>query len=120
LKKIADKGGVIQVNFYTEFLDAATVGPQSDARTARLKAEQDTINEKYKDDPERRSEESDKLEAANPLPPLPISKLIDHIEHIVKVAGLITWVSVLTSMERTTCPTARATFRCFQTSLTNY
>src|SRR5678810_134222 len=49
LKKIADKGGVIQVNFYTEFLDAATVGPQSDARTARLKAEQDAINEKYKD-----------------------------------------------------------------------
>ena len=88
LKKIADKGGVIQVNFYTEFLDAATVGPQSDARTARLKAEQDAINEKYKDDPERRSEESDKLEAANPLPPLPISKLIDHIDHIVKVAGI--------------------------------
>jgi membrane dipeptidase len=88
LKKIADKGGVIQVNFYTEFLDAATVGPQSDARTTRLKAEQDAINEKYKDDPERRGEESDKLEAANPLPPLPISKLIDHIDHIVKVAGI--------------------------------
>lgn len=88
LKKIADKGGVIQVNFYTEFLDAATVGPQSDARTTRLKAEQDAINEKYKDDPERRGEESDKLEAANPLPPLPISKLIDHIDHIVKIAGI--------------------------------
>jgi membrane dipeptidase len=88
LKKIADKGGVIQVNFYTGFVDAATVGPQSEARDARLKAEQDAINEKYKDDPERRSEESDKLEAANPLPPLPISKLIDHIDHIVKVAGI--------------------------------
>ena len=88
LKKIADKGGVIQVNFYTEFLDAATVSPQSEARNARLKAEQDAINEKYKDDPERRGEESDKLEAANPLPPLPISKLIDHIDHIVKVAGI--------------------------------
>jgi len=88
LKKIADKGGVIQVNFYTGFLDAATVGPQSDARSARLKGEQDAINEKYKDDPERRAEESDKLEAANPLPPLPISRLIDHIDHIVKVAGI--------------------------------
>ena len=88
LKRIGDKGGVIQVNFYTEFLDAATVKPQSDAREARLKAEQDAINEKYKDDPERRAEESDKLEAANPLPPLPISKLIDHIDHIVKVAGI--------------------------------
>jgi membrane dipeptidase len=88
LKRIGDKGGVIQVNFYTGFVDAATVGPQSEARDARLKAEQDAINEKYKDDPERRGEESDKLEAANPLPPLPISKLIDHIDHIVKVAGI--------------------------------
>ena len=42
----------------------------------------------HKNDPERRAEESDKLEAANPLPPLPISKLIDHIDHIVKVAGI--------------------------------
>jgi membrane dipeptidase len=88
LKRIADKGGVIQVNFYSFFVDAATVGPQNDAREARLKAQQDEINEKYKDDPERRAEESDKLEAANPLPPLPISKLIDHIDHIVKVAGI--------------------------------
>ena len=88
LKRIGDKGGVIQVNFYSVFVDTDTVAPQSAARDARLKAEQDAINEKYKDDFERRAEESDKLEAANPLPPLPISKLIDHIDHIVKVAGI--------------------------------
>jgi membrane dipeptidase len=88
LKRIGEKGGVVQVNFYSFFVDAATVGPQNDARSARLKAEQDVIDQKYKDDPERRAEEGDKLEAANPLPPLPISKLIDHIDHIVKVAGI--------------------------------
>jgi len=88
LKRIAKNGGVVQVNFYTEFVDEKTVGPQSDEREARLKAQQAEIDAKYKDDPERRGEESDKLEAANPLPPLPISKLIDHIDHIVKVAGI--------------------------------
>ncbi|HEU4511065.1 MAG TPA: dipeptidase [Pyrinomonadaceae bacterium] len=88
LKRIAKNGGVVCVNFYTMFVDAKTVGPQSAERDARLKAQQDAINEKYKNDPERRAEESDKLEAANPLPPLPISKLIDHIDHIVKVAGI--------------------------------
>lgn len=88
LKRIAAKGGVIQVNFYSVFVDTATVSPQSAARDARLKAQQDAINEKYKNDPERLAEESDKLEAANPLPPLPISKLIDHIDYIVKVAGI--------------------------------
>jgi len=88
LKRIAKNGGVVHVNFYTAFVDTKTVSPQSAERDARLKAQQDAINEEYKNDPERRAEESDKLEAANPLPPLPISKLIDHIDHIVKVAGI--------------------------------
>lgn len=88
LKRIAKNGGVVQVNFYSVFVDTNTVTPQSDEREKRLKAQQAAIDEKYKDDPERRAEESDKLEAANPLPPLPISKLIDHIDHIVKVAGI--------------------------------
>ena len=46
------------------------------------------LTARYADDPERLAEEGDKLEAANPLPPLPISKLIDHIDHIAKVAGI--------------------------------
>lgn len=88
LRRIAKNGGVVHVNFYSAFVDVKTVRPQSEERAKRLKAQQDAINEKYKDDPERRAEESDKLEAANPLPPLPISRLIDHIDHIVKVAGV--------------------------------
>jgi len=88
LKRIAKNGGVVHVNFYSAFVDVKTVAPQNDERDKRLKAQQDAIDAKYKDDPERRAEESDKLEAANPLPPLPISKLIDHIDHIVKVAGI--------------------------------
>lgn len=88
LRRIAKNGGVVHVNFYSMFVDAKTVRPQSEARDQRLKAQQDALDEKYKNDPERLAEESDKLEQANPLPPLPISKLIDHIDHIVKVAGI--------------------------------
>ena len=88
LRRIAKNGGVVHVNFYSVFVDAKTVRPQSEARDQRLKAQQDALDEKYKNDPERLAEESDKLEQANPLPPLPISKLIDHIDHIVKVAGI--------------------------------
>jgi membrane dipeptidase len=88
LRRIAKNGGVIQVNFYSAFVDTKTVTPQSQARDKRLKAQQDALDEKYKDDPERLAEESDKLEQANPLPPLPLSKLIDHFEHIIKVAGI--------------------------------
>src|SRR5438552_10749061 len=88
LKRIARNGGVVQVNFYSLFVDQTTVAPQADERDKRLKAQQDALTAKYADDPERLSEENDKLEAANPLPPLPLSKLIDHIDHIVKVAGI--------------------------------
>src|SRR5215813_9047149 len=72
LKRIGEKGGVVQVNFYSGFVDTATVAPQSAERDTRLKAQADALREKYKNDPERLGEENDKLEAANPLPPLPI------------------------------------------------
>lgn len=88
LRRIAKNGGVVQVNFYSVFVDTATVTPQNEARNRRLKAQQDALDKKYKDDPERLAEEGDKLDAANPLPPLPLSKLMDHIDHIVKVAGI--------------------------------
>jgi len=88
LRRIAKNGGVVQVNFYSYFVDAKTVGPQSDERNRRLQAQNDALTAKYPDDPERLSEEKSKLEAAHPLPPLPLAKLIDHIDHIVKVAGI--------------------------------
>jgi len=87
LRRIAKNGGVVQVNFYAAFIDADAIKTGAE-RDKRLKAQTDAIALKYKDDPERLAEEEDKLEAANPLPPTPISKLIDHIDHIVKVAGI--------------------------------
>lgn len=88
LKRIGKNGGVVMINFYTLFIDEKTVAPQSAERDRRLRSQQDAINKKYEHDPERRAEESDKLEAANPLPPLPISKLIDHFDHVMKIAGI--------------------------------
>jgi len=88
LRRIAKNGGVINVNFYSVFVDTTTFSPRSDARDAELKAQQDALNLKYKEDPERAAEETSKLEASHQLPPLPISKLIDHFEHVIKIAGI--------------------------------
>ncbi len=88
LRRIAKNGGVVQVNFYSLFVDQKTVWPQADERGLRLRAQQEALSVKYADDPERLAEEGDKLEAQYPLPPLPLAKLIDHIDHIVKVAGI--------------------------------
>ena len=88
LRRIAKNGGVVHINFYSLFIDQKTVAPQADERGRRLQSQQEALSVKYANDPERLAEESDKLEAQHPLPPLPISKLIDHIDHIVKVAGI--------------------------------
>src|SRR5438477_7219932 len=65
LKRIAKNGGVVQVNFYSLFVDQKTVTPQADERGKLLKDQQEALSVKYANDPERLAEESDKLEAAN-------------------------------------------------------
>jgi membrane dipeptidase len=87
LRRIAKNGGVVQVNFYAAFIDPKAIEADAE-RSKRLKEQNDALQVKYKDDPERLAEEGDKLEAANPLPSTPLSALIDHIDHIAKVAGI--------------------------------
>jgi membrane dipeptidase len=88
LRRIASNGGVVQVNFYDLFVDP-NAAAANDARSKLLKPQYDAIEERFKDDPERRAEEEDKLDASHPLePPVTLSKLVDHIDYIVKVAGV--------------------------------
>jgi membrane dipeptidase len=87
LRRIARNGGVVMVNFYPGFIDQKVIDAAAE-RSARLKQQLDALNEQYKDNPELLSQERDKLLAANPLPVTPLSVLIDHIDHIAKVAGI--------------------------------
>ncbi|HEX8652728.1 MAG TPA: membrane dipeptidase [Pyrinomonadaceae bacterium] len=87
LRRIAKNGGVVMVNFYPVFIDQKAYDANR-ARDERLKPQVDALNERFKDDPKRLGEETRKLEAAHPLPPTPLSILIDHIDHIRKVAGI--------------------------------
>ena len=88
LRAIARNGGVVNVNFFSLFLDTAfhrsfgaieervrvarseapTSGPESAAATARIKAMRDSM--------------------VAELPVTPFGVLIDHIDHIAKVAGV--------------------------------
>jgi membrane dipeptidase len=87
LKRIRQNGGVVMVNFYSVFLDEK-VRQASLARDASLKAQRDALMAQLKDDPRRLAEELQKLDDANPLPTTTISVLVDHIDHIAKVAGI--------------------------------
>jgi membrane dipeptidase len=87
LRRIAKNGGVVMVNFFPGFIDQKVLDANK-ARTERLKPQLDALAEQFKDDPKRLNEERKKLFDANPLPPTPLSVLIDHIDHIAKVAGV--------------------------------
>jgi membrane dipeptidase len=87
LRRFAKNGGVVMVNFYPGFIDKNVI-EATKVREARLKPQIDALKEQYKNDPKKLREETNKLEAANPLPATPLSILIDHFDHIAKVAGV--------------------------------
>jgi membrane dipeptidase len=84
------KGGVVQVNFYSGFISQQyrdtqkTIGPEMEKAVK-------TLQDKYKaEGKEAPPAEIDKLkrEYADRIPRPPLSMLIDHIDHIAKVAGV--------------------------------
>lgn len=84
------KGGVVQVNFYSAFLSQA----YRDAQKAQ-KPEVDKAVQAFKDKAKAEGkevtyEEISKIqrEYADRIPRPPLSMLIDHIDHIAKVAGV--------------------------------
>jgi membrane dipeptidase len=87
LKRIAQNGGVVMVNFYPAFLDEK-VRVAGLERDAKLKAQRDALREQFREDPKRLDEELHKLNDANPIPNTTLSVLVDHIDHIAKVAGV--------------------------------
>ena len=87
LRRFAKNGGVVMVNFYPGFIDKNVVAASKE-RDDRLKSQVDELRATYKDDSKRLGEELNKLMAANPLPATPLSVLIDHFDHIAKVAGI--------------------------------
>ncbi len=87
LRAIAKNGGVAMVNFYPGFIDPKRIA----ADVAFFKKHADeikTVRETYKDDHAKMYEELGKIMRANAPPPTPLSVLIDHIDHVAKVAGI--------------------------------
>jgi membrane dipeptidase len=87
IKAVAKNGGVIQVNFYSGFLDSS-FEKRSDAFTAKHKPEMDSL---LKINPEPYymqlylfTKYPDEVKGLRP----PLSLLIDHIEYIIKLVGV--------------------------------
>jgi membrane dipeptidase len=87
LKRVAKNGGVVMINFFPAFLDQR-YRDESQKRDQKLKPQMDTLREQFKDNREAFNEAERKLLAENPIYTPSYTKIVDHIDHIVKVAGI--------------------------------
>lgn len=82
IKAMAEKGGVIQINFYTGYMDPEKIRLAVSIRPTVLE-----IREKYADDPDKMYEEEERVYLEAFSAETPASIVVDHIEHVIKIAG---------------------------------
>jgi membrane dipeptidase len=84
------KGGVVQVNFYSAFISQAYRDAQKAQKPEADKAVQDLKDKAKAEGKQVTYEEISKVQRqyADRIPRPPLSALIDHIDHIAKVAGI--------------------------------
>jgi membrane dipeptidase len=90
LRAAAKNGGVVQVNFYNGFIDEnyrKAMEAQASASDAAVKARLDELRAVGKT-PTYLDTDRIEREWAAKIPRPPLSSLIDHIDHIAKVAGI--------------------------------
>ena len=83
LKQLPTDGGVVMVNFYSGF-----IVPESTVNTRNMFERRRTLQAKYGDDKDAVRKEMDAFELQNPVFPGSVHHVADHIDHIVKVAGI--------------------------------
>jgi len=86
IRRIVKAGGVVMINFSSYFLDQKVVDA-SDADAAKIRPEYERQKEQFADDPRRRSEAVEKLLGRLPFYKTSWTTVVDHIEHVIKVAG---------------------------------
>jgi len=86
IKALAEKGGVIQINFYSAFLDEV-FNRKSEETREKLKPQIEKLRETYKNDRGAFWNEMTNLAKKHGPEPPGINVLIDHIDHVVKLVG---------------------------------
>ncbi len=83
LRAIARNGGVVMVNFYDGFID-----PKKAEVTFNGRAKEEELKQQFPNDPKRVADELKQWRSQYKFDKTPLAVLLDHIEHIIKVAGI--------------------------------
>jgi len=90
LRQMKINGGVVMVNFYSGFVDSDFRKAQTAAEAERKKA-QEAFDAQYKDSDPVETAKAQMLfdfEWSRKIPRPPLKSLIDHIDHVAKIAGV--------------------------------
>ncbi len=86
IRRIAGAGGVVMINFSSEFLDQKCTDVFR-AFYLKIRPEYVEIKRRFADNTEERSAAMAKLYKESPFCRAPWTKVVDHIEHVIKIAG---------------------------------
>ena len=88
LKLMAENGGVVQLTMLSDYLRDAPENPEREAALAELRANRKPASEMTKEERLAMREAFNEINKKFPNPLATVSDAVDHIDHIVKVAGI--------------------------------
>ncbi|MEL7536616.1 MAG: dipeptidase [Pseudomonadota bacterium] len=88
LKLLAENGGVVQLTMLSTYLRDAPENPERDAAMAELRASMPSPNEMTLEERTAMRKAFRDINTKYPTPSATVKDAVDHIDHIVKVAGI--------------------------------
>jgi membrane dipeptidase len=83
LRMVKDNGGIVMINFYSGFVE-----PTAAEQARGMYAVQRRFREQFPDDPQAAARAYDQWRRDNPVPRGTVGTLADHIDHVVRIAGI--------------------------------
>ena len=88
LKLLAENGGVVQLTMFSNYLRDEPENPEREAALAELRASMKPASEMSNDEKAAMRQAFRELNEKHPSPPATVKHVVDHIDHIVAVAGI--------------------------------
>lgn len=88
LRLMAKNGGVVQLTMLGIYLRTPPPNPQRDSAFAVLRAKREAMGEMTKEQRSALRQSYREIDEKFPNPPATVKHVVDHIDHIVKIAGI--------------------------------
>ncbi len=88
LKKLAENGGVIQMCILSDYVKKSPPNPKRDAAIKALRKKYANFNDLSDEEQQKARQEWNTVREKYPQKLATVSDVVDHIDHIVKVAGI--------------------------------